>query len=284
MRRRPRVPFVVVSLLLVGWLSTAPVSAATLIGTAANEKIFGTHRRDVIKGGDGSLDVLFAKGNPDGRRNRDKVFGGPGLDILFGSSGRDVLKGEDGPGSLFDDDGRGGDKLIGGPEADTFYAADGAADTIVCGLGTDGVFADPADNVSADCEFVVTGSGGTTTYGTSTGEELNGGAAADAIFGLGGGDTLNGGELGDVLSGGRGVDTLTGGLGDDLLVDDDGSPGDILKGGEGSDNLYGADGALGTIDCGSSDGATDFVFADPEDSIENCEGADQVVQGIKVIV
>ena len=82
--------------------------------------------------------------------------GGPGDDVM--TRFLDVIVG----GVMNGDEG--GDIMIGGRAADTFdggpggdfiqAAADGVADTVVCGTGNDIVRANAADSVAADCENV----------------------------------------------------------------------------------------------------------------------------------
>jgi Ca2+-binding RTX toxin-like protein len=73
----------------------------------------------------------------------DRVRGGDGNDRMSGSGGADVLDG--GPGADAFDGGAGDDRLL---------SADGLAEKLTCGDGTDRVDADTADDVAADCESV----------------------------------------------------------------------------------------------------------------------------------
>lgn len=100
--------------------------------------------------------------------------GGPGNDAIPGSSGRDRINGGGGDdaiaGGAGNDDltgGPGRDVINGGPGNDVIDAHDGGAGFadrgIVCGPGTDTVYADAKDrrrsgrrgNIAADCERVV---------------------------------------------------------------------------------------------------------------------------------
>jgi hypothetical protein len=74
---------------------------ATIVGTAAGDRIDGTRKRDVIIGGAGA-DVLRGLGK------RDLICGGRGADRLDGGAGDDQLLG-----------GGGDDELIGGTGEDT---------------------------------------------------------------------------------------------------------------------------------------------------------------------
>jgi uncharacterized delta-60 repeat protein len=88
----------------------SPVCAgrrATIVGTAAPDRLRGTPRRDVIAGLGGG-DTIRALGGADivcggpgrdtlaGGGGADRLLGGPGRDRLVGGAGRDVLRG--GPG------------------------------------------------------------------------------------------------------------------------------------------------------------------------------------------
>ncbi len=89
------------------------------------------------------------------------LLGGPGADTLRTGGSADQMRGDDGnddlaPGGGNDvvDGGFGLDKLDGGEGDDLLRDADGLADAITCGPGSDTVEADTADVVAADCEFV----------------------------------------------------------------------------------------------------------------------------------
>jgi hypothetical protein len=116
--------------------------------TASNvEAITGSQGDDLITGDDGP----------------NRLSGGDGTDHLIGGGGANVLRG--GPGVDTLDAGPAGDSLVGGPGADVITggagdddisAADGVADQISCGAGTDTVSADPTDTfpVDNDCEEI----------------------------------------------------------------------------------------------------------------------------------
>lgn len=77
--------------------------------------------------------------------------------------------------------------------------------------------------------------------GTSSGETLRGGDAADLIQGQGGGDRGYGMDGNDTVEGGDGVDWLDGGLGNDSIHGGSGS--DFMNGGRGDDILEGGAGS-----------------------------------------
>jgi predicted extracellular nuclease len=71
-----------------GWL-TGTRGADVIVGTAADDRLFGRGGADLLCGGDGG-DYLF------GGRGPDRILGGDGNDRLFGGWGRDTLDGEAG--------------------------------------------------------------------------------------------------------------------------------------------------------------------------------------------
>jgi hypothetical protein len=107
--------------------------------------------------------------------NAGELIGNGGDDDLNGADGPEKLDG--GPGNDHLDGGFGDDTIVGGPGQDkisgdlaggdcgplwckypygndTIYAQDGEVDSILCGFGTDTVYADAADVVDKDCESV----------------------------------------------------------------------------------------------------------------------------------
>jgi Ca2+-binding RTX toxin-like protein len=119
--------------------------------------------------------------------NAGELIGNGGDDDLNGADGPEKLDG--GPGNDHLDGGFGDDTIVGGPGQDkisgdlaagdcgplwckypygndTIYAQDGEVDSILCGFGTDTVYADAADVVDRDCENVTRA--GAAAAGTST--------------------------------------------------------------------------------------------------------------------
>ena len=97
-------------------------------GTSGNDRLVGTNRSDVFKGGDGN-DILIGKGEGDrllGDSGNDRLVGGGGNDVLTGGKGRDRLIGGGGDDSL--EGGRDKDIYVGGSGADTIQirAKDGS--------------------------------------------------------------------------------------------------------------------------------------------------------------
>jgi hypothetical protein len=90
---------------------------------AAANRLIGTPRRDVLKGGTGANWIIGLAGNDRliGNTGHDTLEGGAGRDTLLGNAGDDVLMG-----------GNAGDRLIGGPGLDVFaIARKQGLDTIV---------------------------------------------------------------------------------------------------------------------------------------------------------
>ena len=67
--------------------------AATIVGTAGDDRIKGTSHSDVIFAGAGN-DTVDGRGGNDiicGGAGRDKLRGGAGNDRIFGGSGNDTI-------------------------------------------------------------------------------------------------------------------------------------------------------------------------------------------------
>jgi Ca2+-binding RTX toxin-like protein len=230
------------------------------------------------------------------------LTGGVGDDTLAGGSGNDTLSGGAG-GDVFDG-GFGADVMSGGDGNDrasyTTRSARIAAD--LDGASDDGELGE-GDNVQADVEELVGGSGADILRGNGSPNELVGGAGTDRLEGLGANDVLNGGAGSDSLDGGEGADAAIGGSGIDsadygmrsnaVVVDtdgvaDDGEAGEAdniaadvekLIGGSGDDTLTGN--GLANILAGGpgadvlSGGAGNDVFV--EDASAN--GSDTLIGG-----
>lgn len=100
---------------------------------------------DAAKGGTGNDQLRGASGD-------DVLKGGDGDDLLRGGRGSDRLDGGDGNDELVSD--RGGGRVSAGGGDDRVRAANGAQDTVLCGLGFDTVVADRTDRVAPSCESV----------------------------------------------------------------------------------------------------------------------------------
>jgi hypothetical protein len=90
------------------------------------------------------------------------LLGGPGSDVLRTGPGEDRVQADtgndqvaSGAGQDFVDGGPGFDAIDAGGGDDQLLSVDGLADRVTCGPGTDGLEADTADVVAADCEQVM---------------------------------------------------------------------------------------------------------------------------------
>ena len=132
-------------------------------------------------------------------------------------------------------------------------------------------------------------------YGSNANDTLHSNAF-DQMFGKSGDDKLIGDHGVEFLMGGPGKDLLKSGpkQGDptsvsNTVIDDDGTPGDVLKGtNHNSDLFISADGAKDTIKClgGIIDGVprdVDYVIADPQDVVSDCEAVYTTTTGSIVI-
>ncbi|HEX8911066.1 MAG TPA: C2 family cysteine protease [Humisphaera sp.] len=191
------------------------------IGTKAAERFYGNGGNDSISAGGGN-DVLFGgDGNDtlDGGEGNDSVVAGAGNDMLYGKEGDDLLSGEGG--DDFIDPGVGSDTVFGGAGADTVAYFTRTKDLTITldGVRDDGE-AGEADNVMADVENALAGSGNDRVVGSASANRLFGGGGNDTIWGAGGTDELFGEAGNDTLAagGGAGNDLLKGGPGNDTLT------------------------------------------------------------------
>jgi Ca2+-binding RTX toxin-like protein len=194
-----------------------------------------------IKADTGNDRVVFGEGIAIGAQ----VYGGPGNDYLSGGTTSNKLCGEEGNDTLAG--GVGKDQLVGGGGIDTAdYSLRGEPLHIsLDGKPNDGALPESTgtakgeqDNVMADVENIVGGSGNDQITGSGKPDTLRGGAGDDTLIGLGGND---------LLVGGAGADSIEGGVGDDVLMAIDLSAGDVLDGGDGFDTAA-LDSVLGVMD------------------------------------
>jgi Ca2+-binding RTX toxin-like protein len=275
-------------------------------GGSGTDTLIGGPGRETLDGGDGNDTSV------DGGGGDDEVTGGPGDDTVAGGDGNDRL---DFPGAdpLEDqsagvdvlDGGAGDDQLNGGPdrspqEGDSLRGGSGtdtadysqrAASLAIAldGVPNDGQ-AGEGDNVAADVENVIGGSGRDTLIGSgaanvldgrdaddtllggSADDRLEGGAGNDTLMGEDGGDILTSGDGDDALGGGNGNDVLSSGGGSDALTGDDGN--DMLAGGAGSDRLDGGPG-----DDRLNGAEVGLVGGDGDDRLNGGGGADVLLGG-----
>ena len=201
-----------------------------LIGAAGNDTTFGGAGNDSADGGDGN-DTLGGDSGDDtltggpgddseaGDDGNDGVTGGDGDDNLGGGAGTDTLAGDGGADVL--DGGTGPDVMGGGDGVDTGNYSSRVAGVAVSldGVGGDGEPGE-GDNVQADIENLLGGTGGDTFTGSAAANTLDGGAGEDYSDGGAGADTLIGGDAGDVLRtrGSAEPDNVTCGPGPDFVV------------------------------------------------------------------
>ena len=165
-------------------------------GGAGDDTITGNALANLMTGGDGD----------------DVLNGGAGDDIFFegsAASGADVFNGGLGSDTI-DYSARTTDLAV---SMDGVAADDGAidADSVTLGLQPEG------DDVKADVENFIGGSGDDVCIGNALDNHLVGGDGDDSLSGLAGNDLLEGGAGDDTLLGGAGDDTLDGEAGTDSL-------------------------------------------------------------------
>ncbi|MGH2905629.1 MAG: S8 family serine peptidase [Solirubrobacterales bacterium] len=231
----------------------------TLNGNDGNDTLEGEAGADVFNGGNNTDTANYASRTAaetvtlDGTQNDgdttndtatkdnvktdvENVTGGSGNDTITGQSsgsvantfvgngGNDTFTGNDGNDTL--DGGTGADVFNGGTGTDTAtYASRTVAETITLdGTQNDGDTTNDTatkDNVKADVENVIGGSGNDTITGPSSGSvanTLSGGDGNDTLNGGDGTDTLNGDNNNDTLDGGTGADVFNGGAGTDTAT------------------------------------------------------------------
>jgi Ca2+-binding RTX toxin-like protein len=248
----------------VSGLGDVVTGSPTLLGLTLN----GDSGGDALSGGQGDDTISGGTGN-------NVLFGGDGDDTLTGGTGDDTLAG-----------GMGGDTLTGGLGNDVFDEGDSlsGSDTMAGGGGNDfltyaarsagvtvtmdGVFDDGEagefDNVGADIENAIGGSGDNVLVGSTAGNDLAGGP---------GNDVIDGGSGDDTLSGGLGNDRETGGAGNDIVFGDDGD--DVILEGAGNDVVAGG-GDIDLLDYSGVTGGVTLWLRDSSPQATGGAGIDQV--------
>ena len=165
---------------------------------------------DLVNGQNEDLPLTLSGGD-----GNDTLLGGDGNDLLQGGAGNDLLNG-----------GAGADTFSGGSGTDTADFSD-RTDNLTITLDNIANDGSPGehDNVEADVENVIGGSGNDFLQGNPSNNDLIGGAGNDTIWGGSGNDTLEGDA---------GHDQMFGQDGNDLLLGKDGQV-DTLDGGDGTD-------------------------------------------------
>jgi Ca2+-binding RTX toxin-like protein len=250
--------------------------AATIVGSADDDRLRGTPRADVILGRGGD-DVI------SGRDGRDLLCGGRGHDFLRGGGGNDKLN----SGLASDaNSGDGGNDLIdGGPggfdDARWLNAPAGINASLLTGRAT-GQGTDVLRNLE---QF----------FGGPFDDTLIGDDGGNALVGNGGNDTVMGNGGDDLVSGGDGDDSIDGGEGSDFLdhyyiiAEFGQGPGpvtvDLVAGtvtGQGSDvisNIEGADGTPGNDTLIGNDENNEFTQTFEGDDTIRGAGGDDLIDG-----
>ena len=248
----------------------AGLTAITLNGGSAGDRLVGGDGADQINGGSGA----------------DELFGGEGADQINGGDENDEIKGDGGD-----------DRIVGGTGSDSLKAEAGD-DAIVWNNG-DG--SDPVNEGGAGFDRVeVNGSpaaGDLTQFDANATEasfvrtnlvpftlEIAPDNEVLAFNGLGGNDAFkvhdegsamtvaaDGGAGNDELSGADEVDSFFGGSGNDLLTGGAGS--DLLDGQEGEDRMLARDGNGDLVrgGVGNDSAQTDRITLDAVDGVETLE-------------
>lgn len=260
----------------------------TIIGDGGNDSIAGAEGNDLIVGDDSlaattGADVLFGNTGSDtvfAGKGNDLVLGGKESDVIYGEMDHDILYGDRGSDTM--DGGEGDDILIGGDPA--FVETE--SDLMLGGLGSDSIFG----NWGNDSSFG--GEGNDWLFGGKDEDMLFGNAGDDNLFGDRGNDTLCGGAGNDLILGGNGSpiaigesleqDFLCGGTGNDVMLGNEGA--DRLNGDAGDDTLNG--GKDNDI-LDSGDGADVLAGNQGNDTLSGGADADrfdfQVTDGSNVI-
>jgi Ca2+-binding RTX toxin-like protein len=221
-----------------------------------------------------------------GGNGNDRLTGGPGDDVLVGEGGSDTLTGKD------------------GRDTADYSARTAPVSVSLNGTADDGE-AGEADNVAADVEILVGGSGDDQLAGNDADNVLLGNGGNDILGAGGGNDQLDGGAGDDTLAGGDGSDAITGGDGNDTAsyasatagvhVVLDGKPGDgapgendnvdteNVVGGPGDDALIGNAGNNGLAGGAGNDrllggqGVDAFDGGPGDDIIQSLDGQTETV-------
>ena len=184
--------------------------ADTLDGNDGADELSGGEGSDLLTAGAGDDHLAAGAGNDvlDGAAGSDTALGGDGNDQMHGGDGSDSLDGGAGDDGL--SGGAGDDALVGGDGADILAGSDGIDEasyaaqagplTVVVGDGANDGLPGERDDVRADVERVLGGSGPDTLTGAAGGQRLDGGS---------GDDVLDGGTGADELIGAAGIDTVT---------------------------------------------------------------------------
>jgi len=225
-------------------VTVAAVPGLVLIGTNADDDLFGDAGDDTLAGRGGRDLLAGSAGDDTFAFARDAIWSGTARREHPDTGERVGLAGRGRSYDVFDG-GAGSDALLGTGRADAILRFDpsdlpGAAERITgieridAGGGSDIV--DLTGPTSYGPVTVLGGAGHDVVWSSDGDDLLYGGSGMDRIDGGGGNDYIAGGGGGDVLSGGSGNDILEGDSGIDWLYDYEGS--NVLWGRGGADSLY----------------------------------------------
>ncbi len=248
----------------------AGLTALTLNGGSAGDRLAGGDGADQINGGTGA----------------DELFGGEGADQINGGDENDVIKGDGGDDRLVG--GTGSDSLTAeaGDDAIVWNNGDGSDPVNEGGTGFDKVEVNGSatagdltqfDANATEASFVRTNLVGFTLEIAPDNEVLafNGGGGNDALKVHDEGSAMtvaaDGGAGNDELSGAGEADSFFGGSGNDLLIGGAGS--DLLDGQEGEDRMLARDGTSDLVrgGTGNDSAQTDRITVDAVDGVETLE-------------
>jgi Ca2+-binding RTX toxin-like protein len=196
-----------------------------------------------------------------GGNGNDKITGGPGADVLIGEAGADTLAGG------------------GGTDTADYSARTAPVTVSLDGAANDGE-AGEGDNVGADVEILVGGSGDDALSGNDADNALLGNAGNDSLSGGGGNDQLDGGAGDDTLSGGPGSDALTGGDGTDTAsYADSAAPVKVVLDGKPGDGAAGENDSVDTENVIGSPGDDVLIGNAGPNHLAGGDGSDRILGG-----
>jgi Ca2+-binding RTX toxin-like protein len=241
---------------------------ATLVGSAASEKITGSAGKDVIVAR-GGADTVVAGGGAD------LICGGRGADVITAGSGRDVVVG--GVGSDEVTGGGGSDILIGSAGNDVLRGA-GGIDALVGMAGNDRYSGGGGLDLAG---FLASGKAVTVKLkaGSGRGEGTDTLAGIEGVIGSAFNDTIVGDSGLNVLLGGGGNDAINGRSGHDLVFYTLASSAivvnltaDTASGGDGSDSVVSIESAVGSPFDDTLIGSPSYNFLDGAEGVDTAFG------------
>ena len=228
------------------------VNIENVIGSNANDSLFGDLRANILLGGLGNDSLSGGAGNDtldggNGTDNLSYIYAASAVSLtlngtiassasvsatdidsivnfenVLGSVWNDTIVGDSGANSIAGITGN--DCLFGGDGADTIASGPGN-DTIDGGAGID--LLDIGYTAAASSVNLATGRSSVTGGGDadflSNFENVTSGAGADTIIGDGNNNSISSGAGADTVSAGQGDDTVSGGFGNDTLDGGDGA-------------------------------------------------------------